>query len=475
MGFHYGKIPYRIKAVESIRLIPPEERWERVKKAGYNVFFLKSRDVYIDLLTDSGTGALSDEQLAGLMLGDESYAGSRSFERFRDVVEGITGYPYIIPVHQGRGAENVFFRALVQPGSIIPSNTHFDTTNANLKRVGAIPLDLPCPEALDPDNTFPFKGNIDLEKLEHILHQKRDRIPFVMMTLTNNASGGHPAHPDHMKELRELLDRWNLPLILDVARYAENAYLVKYRDPAYTHRSVREIAREIFDLADGCLMSSKKDAIAPIGGFIALRDQTLYEKVLPELIASEGYATYGGLAGHDLEVLARGLQEALDETYLHYRISKIEWWNSELARRGIPVVQPSGGHAVFVRSGELFSHVPWNKFPGHALAIALYCIGGIRSVEIGSLMFGTEGETNQKAPYEYTRLALPRRVYTEEHLKWVIECFDILAQTKNRWPGFRVIEGPPILRHFLARLEPVQPLPIPGDIPLPDVRAQSEE
>lgn len=455
--------PFKIKMVEPIRLRPPEIRYKRMKEAWYNVFNLRSQDVFIDLLTDSGTGAMSDRQWSALMLGDEAYAGSESFEVLHAAVESVTGYSYVIPVHQGRGAERVFFETLVHPGDIVPSNTHFDTTAANLRRVGAIPLDLPTPESFDLDSFDPFKGNMDLERLEELLKSdKRKHVPFIMMTLTNNAAGGHPASLGHMAHLRELADRYDLRLFIDAARFAENAWFIKSRETSQNTRTIIDIARDVFKYADGCLMSAKKDAIVPIGGFIAVRDKDLYKKLIPAAVAYEGFLTYGGLAGHDLGSLGVGLQEVLQEDYLAYRISQVAKFHDQLAKHDIPVVNPPGGHAVYIIAERLMPHIPADEFPGQALSVAFYLTGGVRTVEIGSLMLAhpdSESRRTIHPAHELVRLSIPRRVYTDEHLEYVVDIATRIASNPSAWPGFRIVEAPADLRHFLAKLEPKGSLP----------------
>ncbi len=455
---------FRIKMVEPIRCLPAVERFQRMAAAAYNVFYLRSDDVFIDMLTDSGTSAMSDVQYAALITGDEAYAGSRSFAQLATVVRAITGMEYVIPVHQGRAAEHIFFRTMVQPGQIVPSNTHFDTTRANLRIVGAIPVDLPVPESADPDTDHPFKGNMDVDRLADLLRRTpRSRIPFIMLTLTNNAMGGQPVSMANVRAVREIADQYGIPIVMDIARYAENCYLIRQREPGYRDRSVRAIARELLSHADACLMSAKKDGLVHIGGLIVTRHRTWYERLLPHLIALEGFRTYGGLAGHDLAALAVGLEESLDETYLAHRIGQIAWMVEACIRRDIPVVRPAGGHALYLVGERIMAHVPKPEFPGQALVVALYCAGGIRAVEIGSLAFGGEGNHTDAPdiPHELVRLCIPRRVYLTEHLQYVIEVLAEINRRAHEWPGFRIEWAPPILRHFLARLAPTGPMPDP--------------
>ena len=441
--------PYKIKVVEPIRLPSRPERERLLQEAGYNVFNLRSTDVYIDLLTDSGTGAMSQAQWAALMEGDEAYAGSRSFELFQKAVQEITGYPYVLPVHQGRAAEHVFFSVTVQKDDVIPSNSHFDTTRANILFLGAKPLDLPVPEALDPELDAPFKGNMDVEALRKLLQDKSVRIPFVMLTLTNNTMAGQPVSLSNIRAVSELARAHGIPLILDAARHAENAFFIKEREPGYSEKTPEEIAKEVFSLADGCLMSAKKDGLGNIGGFIALRDPELYERCAEKLILWEGFPTYGGLAGRDLAALAVGLKEALDPLYLRDRVEQVRWLGKELRKIGVPVYWPPGGHAVYVDAQRILPHIPREQFPGQALVCALYLEGGVRAVEVGSTMLGKE------AKLELVRLAIPRRVYGEEHLRHVVRTFEIILEKRESLKGLKLVSGKGPLRHFRARFEPL--------------------
>ncbi|MEQ1508066.1 MAG: tryptophanase [Myxococcota bacterium] len=441
--------PFRIKAVEPIPFLTPEERARALRDAGYNGFVLRADQVTIDLLTDSGTGAMSGAQWAALMDGDETYAGSRSFQRLEAVVHRLTGHPHVLPVHQGRAAERILARTVIGPDKIVLNNTHFDTTRANVEQAGSLAIDLPVAAALDPDDPSPFKGDVDLVALDRHLREDRDRIALVMVTLTNNAAGGQPVSMANLEAVSARCRSAGVPLFLDAARFAENAWFVHRREPGYDAWSIRDIVRRAFDLADGFTMSAKKDGIVHIGGLLCTRRDDWAQRFRHEGILGEGFPTYGGLAGRDLEAMAVGLEEALDVDYLRYRERSIAYFAEGLARVGVPVVRPPGGHAVFVNAAALCPHLPRSAFPGVAVANALYLAGGIRSVEIGSLMFGPA------AQLELVRLAVPRRVYTQSHVDYVIEVAAQVARDAASLRGYRIVREPPFLRHFDAELAPL--------------------
>jgi len=414
--------------------------------------------VLIDLLTDSGTGAMSSRQWAAMMDGDESYAGSRSFYRFQTVVRDITGLVEVIPTHQGRAAERILFATLVQPGQVVPNNTHFDTTRANIEYCGAEALDLVIPEGREPASRHPFKGNIDLGALERAIGQVGvKRIPFVMVTVTNNSGGGQPVSLENLKAVRALCDRHRLPLILDACRFAENAYFIKLREPGYADWPVARIAREMFGQADGCTMSAKKDGLSNIGGFLALNDPDVAARCRNLLVLTEGFPTYGGLAGYDLEAVATGLEEVLDEEYLRYRVRSTAYLAERAEAAGVPVVQPPGGHAVYLDARALLPHIPPSQYPAQSLCVELYRAGGVRGVEIGSVMFGRRAADGTETPaaMELVRLAIPRRTYTQSHIDYVGEVIALVASGKSRLRGYRIVEQAPWLRHFTARFEPL--------------------
>lgn len=452
--------PFRIKSVEPISFTTRDQREKLLTEAGYNPFSLKAEDILIDLMTDSGTSAMSSAQWAGMMAGDESYAGARSYYRFEEKVREVTGFKHIIPTHQGRAAERILFGLKGGPDKIIPNNTHFDTTRANVEYSGAEALDLPSSEGDDPAKAADFKGNIDLTALEATLKREgAERIPMVMITVTNNSSGGQPVSMANIRVASGLCRQYGVPLIIDACRFAENAYFIKLREPGYAERSVKAIAREMFSYADGCTMSAKKDALVNIGGWLALNDDDWARDARNNLVVTEGFPTYGGLAGRDLEAIAVGLDEVLDEDYLRYRIRSMAYVGEKLDALGVPIVHPTGGHAIFIDAKAFLPHIPAHRFPGWALSCELYLAGGIRSCEIGSVMFGrggAEAEDFVPARMELVRLAVPRRVYTQSHLDYVVECLAEVHAARESIKGLRIVEQAPMLRHFTARLEPVE-------------------
>ncbi len=448
--------PFRIKAVEPLRITNREERCEILERAAWNLFQVPAGDILIDLLTDSGTGAMSSEQWAGIMRGDESYAGARSWFRFEEQTRELTGFRHIIPTHQGRAAERILFSCLGVRGKTVISNTHFDTTRANIEALGGRAVDIPVPEALEPQTVHPFKGNIDLKQLERLLDTESS-VACVILTITNNSGGGQPASLANLRAAAELCRARGVPFYLDACRFAENAYFIKLREQGQQHRSVRSIAREIFSLADGATFSAKKDGLANIGGFLATNDDALAEQEEELLILTEGFPTYGGLAGRDLDAIAIGLQEVLEEDYLEYRLASVRYLGEGLERAGIPIIRPPGGHAIYVDAGKFLPHIPPTSLPGQALACAFYEHGGIRGVEIGTLMFGgKDPETGRErtAPLELLRLAVPRRVYTQSHIDYVVEVGASLVSLRERLRGFRIVHQAAHLRHFTARLVP---------------------
>lgn len=447
--------PYRIKAIEPIRFLPRAEREAALRDAGFNLFNIHAEDVYIDLLTDSGTGAMSDRQWAGILRGDESYAGSRNFLHLEQTVRELTGYPYVIPTHQGRAAEHLLFSAILKPGDFVVANSHFDTTRANVIEKGGIPIDLPDPHCADVDDTYPFKGNIDLPALEETLTKHKGKVKCCILTITNNTVGGHPMSLENARAARAICDRFGVALFFDAARFAENAWFLKQRDASVAGSSVREIARMMFDLGDGCLVSAKKDGLVSIGGFFAFRDKELVQHLKELMVVVEGFPTYGGLAGRDIEAMALGLEEVTDPDYLSYRIGQVQWLGEHLKEAGARVVQPVGGHAVFIDAGALYPHIPPEGFPGQQLSVEFYREGGVRTVEIGSLMFGgVDAETGKPytPPHELVRLAVPRRVYTVSHLKHVADTFAAIHRKRNSARGMVIEYQVPHLRHFTVRL-----------------------
>ena len=442
--------PFKIKTVEPIRWTTRAEREELLRQAHYNLFLLSSEDVLIDLLTDSGTAAMSTRQWAAMMQGDESYAGSRSFERFRRAVQAIFGYRHVIPAHQGRAAERILFSVMCKKGDVVPNNTHFDTTRANVEHAGAEAADLVIAEGRDPASTHPFKGNLDVAALEQLIARVgRERVPLVMLTITNNSGGGQPVSLANARAVRAVCQRHGIPLYFDACRFAENAYFIKLREPGYQNKTPKEIAQEMFALGDGCTMSAKKDGLANIGGFLCTNDDALAQQEKDLLILTEGYPTYGGLAGRDLEAIAVGLEEALEEDYLRYRIVSTAYLGQHISDQGVPIVQPPGGHAIYIDARRFLPHVPPAQFPGVALAAELYLEGGIRSVEIGTLMFGAN------AAMDLVRLAIPRRVYTQSHIDYVVEIILEVWKRREQIRGLKLTYQAPFLRHFTARLEPL--------------------
>jgi tryptophanase len=450
--------PFRIHSTQAIHLPGRDEREQALQRAGFNLFGLHADEVIIDLLTDSGTGAMSAKQWAGMMVGDESYAGSPSFYRFLDTVQSITGLPEIIPTHQGRAAERILFSVLVKEGDVVPNNTHFDTTRANVEYQQAEARDLVIAEGRDPSSTHPFKGNMDVEALEQTIAEVGvERIPLVMVTITNNSGGGQPVSIENLRAVREVCRRNGIPFYLDACRFAENAWFIKLREPGYEDHTPRQIASEMFSLADGCTMSAKKDGLANIGGFLAMRDPSVAAACRNLLILTEGFPTYGGLAGYDLEAIAQGLEEVLDEEYLRYRIRSTEYLAEKVAAAGVPIVRPAGGHAVYLDAKAFLPHIPASEYPAQALAVELYRDGGVRGVEIGSVMFGAVQDDGSEVPaaMELVRLAIPRRTYTQSHIDYVGEVVLSVAEHAESISGYRIVEQAPWLRHFTAKFEPL--------------------
>lgn len=462
--------PFKIKSVEKVKFTTANEREEILKKAYYNPFMIPAEDVLIDLLTDSGTSAMSAKQWAGIMDGDESYAGSKSYFRFEDVTTKIFGFKHIIPVHQGRAAERILFTSMLSDldaegnlkvngkGKFIPNNNHFDTTRANIEFNGAQADDLVIEEGKHPSVIHPFKGNMDLDKLEKYIKEKgKENIPVCMITITNNTGGGQPVSMENIRKTSEICKKYGIPLFIDACRFAENAYFIKLREKGYENKPMIEIVKEIFSYADGCTMSAKKDAFANIGGFIAMNNENLYNTCKNLLIITEGFETYGGLAGRDLEAIAQGLEEVLEEHYLQYRIRSTWYLGEKLTKGGVPIIQPVGGHAIYIDAKEFLNHIPVDRYPGQALVCELFRLGGIRSVEIGSIMFGKYDSNHKLIPaeMELVRLAIPRRVYTQSHIDYVAEVLLEIKENKNKLKGVKIIEEPKFLRHFTAKFAPV--------------------
>jgi len=448
--------PFRIKSVEPIVLLPRAQREQILNRVKFNVFKIKAEEIYIDLLTDSGTGAMSKDQWAAVMQGDESYAGARSFYRFEKTIKDITGKKYILPVHQGRVAENVFFSTVLKKGDYVPNNTHFDTTGANVAHKDGFAVNLPCPEASLNDE-IPFKGNMDTRKLESFIEEKTpDKIPVVFMTVTNNSAGGQAVSMANIKETSKICRKYGIRFFFDCARFAENAYFIKKYEPGFENKTIREIAQEMFSYADGALMSAKKDGLANMGGFIAVNDEELARRMTELMIVIEGFPTYGGMSGRDIETVAAGLNEVLKEDYLAYRVGQVEYFGKILEQAGAPIIKPTGGHAVFIDAGKYLPHIPSDQFPGQTLSVELYREGGIRTSEIGSIMFGGyDPKTGEKisAPRELVRLAIPRRVYTGSHLEYVARVMERITARKETLRGYRITRQATLLRHFTIELE----------------------
>ena len=451
--------PFKIKMVEPLRITTESYRQQQLVQAGYNPFLLHSEDVFIDLLTDSGTGAMSDHQWAGMLIGDESYAGSKSFFHLQRIVQELSGMPFVLPTHQGRAAERILYSIIGGKGKVFISNTHFDTTRANIEYTGAIAIDIVYPQAKDPEIDLPFKGNIDLDQLLELIEEYRPQnIAAIIMTITNDSVGGQPVSMSNIKAVRNICNQYSIMLVIDGCRIAENAYFIKHREIEYQDKSYYEIAKEILGLADAFIMSAKKDGMVNIGGLLTVKNEELAILCKNLLIISEGFTTYGGLSGRDMEAIAIGLTEVFDPDYLHYRIKSIAYLGEHLKAKGIPVVWPIGGHAVYVDAKKLYPHIPINEFPGQALVCNLYRKGGIRCVEVGSVMFGTYDEQMNLIPAqnELVRLAIPRRVYTQSHIDYVLDIFDEILEDKEQSKGFKIVYEPPFLRHFTALFDPIQ-------------------
>lgn len=455
----YVPEPFRIKMVEPIRLIPRQERESALKEAGYNMFGLRSEDVYIDLMTDSGTSAMSQEQWAALMKGDESYAGARSYFRLKEVIDEIFGFKYFVPTHQGRAAENILAALLVKPGQYIPSNQHFDTTEGNIRARGGRPTNLIRDVAYDPAKRVEFKGDMDIDKLRAFIKETgREKIPFGMITITNNAGGGQPVSMSNIRQVADTYREYEIPFFIDACRFAENAYFIKMREPGYQNKSPLEIAQEIFSLADGATMSAKKDGIVNIGGFLAVNDKGLFENIRNELILREGFPTYGGLAGRDLDAMAVGFKEALEESYLEYRLAQTAYLGERLLEEGIQIIEPPGAHAIYLDALNFLPHIPQEHLPGQALSIAMYLEGGIRAVELGTVAFSyVDPDTGEQImpKLDMVRMAIPRRVYTQSHMDYMVEVLANIAKNREQLTGYKIVYQPKLLRHFTAKFEPL--------------------
>ncbi len=462
MSPKYPPEPFKIKVIEQITRTTLEERQSLMKSAGYNVFNLPADKIYIDLLTDSGTSAMSDNQWAGIMQGDESYAGSRNYYHFEDTVRKIFGFSHVIPTHQGRVAENLLFSTILKKGDVIPNNSHFDTTRANVEYNGGKAVDLVIKEAKDPTRILPFKGNIDLKRLEALIQKAgAENIPLGMLTITNNSGGGQPVSMANIKATSEILHKYGIPLVIDACRFAENAWFIKSRETGFAEKTILEIAREMFSYTDGCTMSAKKDGLVNIGGFIGLNDAGLAQQLTNRLILIEGFPTYGGLAGRDLEAISRGLQEVLDEDYLAYRIGQVARLGDRLSEADVPFVKPTGGHAVYLDAKAFLPHIPQSEFPGISLVAALYVHAGIRAVEIGSLMFASKDPDTGQVRYpdlELVRLAIPRRVYTNSQMDYVADNIIEIYQDRDKLHGYEITYEAPVLRHFTARVKKISPV-----------------
>ena len=457
---NYTPEPFRIKMIEPIHLISRKDREEAIKKTGYNLFGIRAEDVYIDLLTDSGTSAMSQNQWAAIMKGDESYAGARSYYRLKEIMDQLFGFKFFVPTHQGRAAENILASTLVKPGLHIPNNMHFDTTEGNIRAQGGEPANLIADVAYDPSKRIDFKGNMDIDKLSDFIKEKgAENIPFGMITITNNAGGGQPVSMKNLREVSEVYQEHGIPFFIDACRFAENAYFIKLREPVYADKTPIEIAKEMFSLADGATMSAKKDGIVNIGGFLAMNDETLFENVRNELIIREGFPTYGGLAGRDLDAMAVGFMEALEEPYLEYRLGQTAYIGEKLIEKGIPIIEPPGAHAIYIDALQLLPNIPQHQYPAQALAIAMYKEGGIRGAELGSVAFGyIDPETGEEIlpKLDLVRMAIPRRVYTQSHLDYVVDILSGIAKNSKKLKGYKIISQPPLMRHFTTKFLPVK-------------------